>query len=39
VLPTPLVTAAATVGAGVLAGLAMSPLGWVKLIAELAYGA
>jgi len=27
------------VGAGALAGLAMSPLGWDKLIAELAYGA
>jgi multicomponent Na+:H+ antiporter subunit D len=34
----PLVTGAATVGAGVLADVPMSPLTWVKLIADAQYG-
>ncbi|MEQ8661781.1 MAG: proton-conducting transporter membrane subunit [Gammaproteobacteria bacterium] len=38
-LVPPLLTAAATVGAGVLADLPMSPLTWVRLIADREYGA
>ncbi len=34
----PLVTAAAALGAGVLAGLSVSPLGWAELIANREYG-